>query len=163
MVCSKSPFKITTSTLFNNSLSPFSPFSVFNKKNKDEKQGNGSIILYIINYIYITLFCCFSNGATPHTENWKHWKRCAAHGATKRPDARKSTFHEKCRNVLEKHRTDWFFRKKYPQTLDNAFLRQYLCTCHPEDNTNHFSILNSQNLIFKEHGKISNLLRCTAS
>lgn len=32
-----------------------------------------------------------------------------------------------------------FFPKKYPGILDNAFLKQYLCTCHPEDNTTHNS------------------------
>ena len=38
-----------------------------------------------------------------------------------------------------------FYAKIYPPTLDFALPGQYLCTCHPEDNTNpifQFSILN---------------------
>lgn len=37
-----------------------------------------------------------------------------------------------------------FYAKIYPPTLDFALPGQYLCTCHPEDNTNpifQFSIL----------------------
>lgn len=38
-----------------------------------------------------------------------------------------------------------FYAKIYPPTLDFALPGQYLCTCHPEDNTTpifQFSILN---------------------
>ena len=33
------------------------------------------------------------------------------------------------------------FLEKYPEILDFAFLRWYLCTCQPEDNTNRLFIV----------------------
>ena len=44
-----------------------------------------------------------------------------------------------------------FYAKIYPPTLDFALPGQYLCTCHPEDNTtpffnSQFSIFNSKRL-----------------
>ena len=44
-------------------------------------------------------------------------------------------FHNRL-NVLKKHRIDYIFAHKYPQSLDNAFLGLYLCITTPEHTKN---------------------------
>ena len=44
-------------------------------------------------------------------------------------------FHNRL-NVLKKHRIDYIFAYKYPQSLDNAFLGLYLCITTPEHTKN---------------------------
>ena len=43
--------------------------------------------------------------------------------------------------VLKNRLHEQKFSEKYPEILDFAFLRWYLCTCQPEDNTNRLFIV----------------------